>query len=94
MKLGIFSSIFILSGCSSVGVCNFSLSEEGWEKIENPPSHLVDEYNENNSWFLNDEGDYLSCSELIRRDYCGNVYQTYHKKDDGEFEYDHIVCLE
>lgn len=94
MKLVLLSSVIFLSGCSSIGVCNLSLSEEGWKRVESPPSQLVDEYNENNFWFSNAEGGYLACSEVIRRNYCGNVYQIYRKKDSGDFEHALIVCLE
>ena len=94
MRFLLVVCVVFSAGCSSIGVCNFSLSEAGWERVEGPPSELLDEHNKSHFWFSNDRGDYLSSSEVLRRDYCGNVYRTYRKKSDGGYEHDHIVCME
>lgn len=86
-------SAVAMSGCQSAGVCDYSLAEEGWVRIETAPANLVDEHNKKDYWFTNSAGDFFACPELKKKGLCGNVYEIYEKQPDGTFKRQDVVCL-
>lgn len=84
--------LMAISGCSSNGVCDFPLVEEGWMPTL-PPAELIDDHNKHADWYKNEGGDFVACPDLKRKGVCSNVWRHYKRLPDGKYEEDEIVCM-
>lgn len=94
MRIVFLLALFFLTGCSTKNSCNYHLFELGWKPVSTPPKYLLDDYNSEYFWFVNSNGDFFACPELVSNGVCGNVYKIYIKVNEGEFKPDHIVCMD
>lgn len=82
-----------VTGCSTIGVCDYDTEAGGWKPIANPGIDVnLHEPSGRVSWFANEDGDYMGCPEVKRGRYCSGLHHTYDRQDDGTFRFHAIVC--
>lgn len=94
-----FSVIVIfaaVTGCSSIGVCSYSLSDNGWLPTDMRPADIVEiesrTGNDKSRWYINDTGEILVCRRLDARDSCAGIYSVYEPTDSGYVQAEELVC--
>lgn len=93
-KTGLLALLTALEACSTISDCDYRAHENSWVDAKNPPVEIINDHNRNNYWFTNEQGDFLACSELLKRGVCGNLYEIYRKQGNGAFLHDHLLCME
>ena len=75
-------------------ICDYNLAANGWARAASQLNSLETEHNQSSSWFVNSDGDYLSCFDLKSQEICHANYEIHKKLPNGEYETDLIVCME